>query len=190
MRVPTATSEDKCLTPASLPLAIFVVSIPFNLGTISNHHLFVIDVDMGSLIGEDFPRVVRLPARKLQDVPAKPTSNHIVGISSNTASSKYTKSFYSAIIPFRMKRSRKQRQIDKLDLQKSEFMTCAESYCRKIFSGKTPYSSTIAKWLARRRVFVWMLRQRETVGGPTQPLQEVQSLRQGKILPNQSQTTV
>jgi hypothetical protein len=106
MRVPTATSEDKCLTLASLPLAIFVVSIPFNLGTISNHHLFVIDVDMGSLIGEDFPRVVRLPGRKLQDVPAKPTSNHIVGISSNTASSKYTKSFYSAIIPFRMKRSR------------------------------------------------------------------------------------
>jgi cyanate lyase len=55
----------------------------------------------------------------------------------------------------------KQRQIDKLDLQKTELMTCAESNCRKIYSGKTPLFPTIAKWIARRRVFVWMLRHKE-----------------------------
>jgi hypothetical protein len=56
-------------------------------------------------------------------------------------------------------------------------MACAESYCRKIFSGKTPYSSTIAKWLARQRVFVWMLRHKE------RPLEDPRNLyRKCKVL--------
>jgi hypothetical protein len=35
-------------------------------GGIGDHRLFVVDVDLSSMIGEDFPQLVRMPGRKLQ----------------------------------------------------------------------------------------------------------------------------
>jgi hypothetical protein len=145
---------------------------------IGNHRLLVIDVDMGSLIGEDFPKVVRLPGRKLQASKHRPHKAYIKSLRRNIKQHRLIKKYEELLFGHHsLSDEEKQRQIDKLDLQKNDFMTCAESNWRKIFSGKTPYPPTIAKWLAQRRVFVWMLRHKK------RPLKDPRNLyRKCKVL--------
>ena len=147
-------------------------------GGIGDHRVFIVDVDMGSLIGEDFPKVVRLPGRKLQASRHKPRKAYIKSLRKNIKQHRLIEKYEALLLGHHsLSEVDKQKQIDKLDLIKTEFMTCAESSCRKIYSGTTPYSPTIAKWLARRRVFVWMLRHKE------RPLKDPRNLfRKCKVL--------
>ena len=140
-------------------------------GGIGDHRVFIVDVDMGTLIGEDFPKVVRLPGRKLQASRLKIRKAYIRSLRKNIKQHRLIEKYESLLLGHHsLSDEDKQKQIDKLDLIKTELMTGAEANCRKIYSGKTPYSPTISKWLARRRVFVWMLRHKE------RPLQDPRNL--------------
>lgn len=132
-------------------------------GGIGDHRMFVIDMDLTSMIGEDFPKIVRLPGRKLQAKKSNPRKAYIKSLKRNIKRHRLTEKYEDlAHNHAHLNSEEKQTAINKLDTQKTEFMTCAESDCRKIKRGTIPYSPTIANWIARRRVFAWMLRHKLT----------------------------
>ncbi|KAL3798647.1 hypothetical protein ACHAWO_003199 [Cyclotella atomus] len=89
-------------------------------GGIGGPPCVIVDVDMGTLIGEGFPKG---SSTSRQEAPS------------------HTSPFSLATTPSQTKTSKK--QIDKLDLIKTELMTGAEANCRKIYSGRlrTPRQS-------------------------------------------------
>ena len=52
----------------------------------------------------------------------------------------------------------KKRQLDRLDEESKQYMINAEKKCRRIKSGRIPFSPDVAKWIRRSQVYRSLLR--------------------------------
>lgn len=126
---------------------------------IGDHRTFVLDVDLASLIGEDFPSLIRLPGRNLQ-------------ASKRRISKAYNRRLRKSIIRHKLiekydhlrdshlglSEHEKQVAVDKLDAIKSELMKGAEKSCRKRMVGRLANSPMVSKWLKRQSLLKWIRR--------------------------------
>ena len=126
---------------------------------VGDHRVFIMDIDLSSMIGEDFPKLIRLPGRKLQ------SKKHAARKAYNKYLRRCIKQHrliekYEALTKNcqQMSEHEKQAAVDKLDRLKKEFMLGSEKRCRKIRRGKIPCSPKVSMWLERKRVFEWILR--------------------------------
>jgi hypothetical protein len=125
--------------------------------------MFVVDVDMASLIGEDYPKLVRQPGRKLQAKRHSSRKAYNRSLHKNIRRHKLIEKYQSLQSNHSsLSEEDKQIAINKLDRQKTEFMKCGESGCRKICKGKLDFSPQVAMCERRRRVFKWILKHKQS----------------------------
>jgi hypothetical protein len=128
------------------------------------------DIDLSSMIGEDFPKMIRLPGRKLQS--KKHAARKAYNITNIYIKQHRLIEKYEALITDSQHMSEQERQVatDKLDRIKKECMLGSGKRCRKIRHGKIPCSTKVSMWLQRKRVFEWILRHL------TKPLKDLRNL--------------
>ena len=127
---------------------------------IGDHRLFVVDFLLNSMIGVAPPKIVRLAARRLNTkLP------NVAG--------KYRESFESKLVEHKLnsrlvaaEKSGKsveeiRYEVNKIDVDSKQYMQYAEKRCRKIKSGRIPFSPEAAVWIRRRQVYVSLLRRLE-----------------------------
>ena len=130
---------------------------------IGDHRLFVMDIDLASMIGEDFPKLVRLPGRKLQASKYHPRKSYVKSLRGNIVRHKITERYDDLRVNHHsLSTEEKQTAIDKLDRQKCELMEAGEKGCRKIRKGDIPHSPSVSEWIKRLRLFNWMLKHKES----------------------------
>lgn len=120
-----------------------VMSCGFGVG---DHRLFVVDIRMESLVGATQPRVIRAGARKLNtklpqvkekhvDILEHELRNHHIPQCILEAA---TCSPHQAVVKERM---------DAVDAEKAQYMRASEKCCRRIKSGRIPFSDKSAVWI-------------------------------------------
>jgi hypothetical protein len=138
---------------------------------VGDHHFFVIDVDLSTMIGEDFPQLVRYEGRKLQSKKHKAQKAYNKSLRKNVIQHKLIEKYDSLRLHHHhLTKEEKQSAINKLDNQKTELMYCGENKCRKIMKGPIECSPQVKLWIERRRVFNWILRHKLS------PLKDPQNL--------------
>jgi hypothetical protein len=124
---------------------------------VGDDRMFVIDFKTESLVGAAPPRVIRSGARKLNTkLP------HVA--------KKYVKLLETQLrkhnIPQRLLAAAKssphpsvvKERTDVIDGEKKQYMAHAEKKCRRIKSGRIPFSPDSAVWIRRRQVYNSILR--------------------------------
>jgi hypothetical protein len=114
--------------------------------------MFVIDFKTESLVGAKPPRVIRAGARKL--------NNKLPGVRG-----KYVRALEKLLrdhnIPQRLQtvdlssqhKAVVKEETDKIDSEQGQYMAHAEKKCRRIKSGRIPFSDEAAVWIRRRQVY-------------------------------------
>jgi hypothetical protein len=124
---------------------------------IGDHRLFVVDFVAASLIGNEPKKIVRPQARRLNcRIP--------------TAVREYNKRLEEKIRKHRLLERvgaihqsdlsaiNKKRQLDRVDAECKDYMKNAEKRCRRLKSGRIPFSPEAAKWIRRLQVYRSLLR--------------------------------
>ena len=98
---------------------------------IGDHRLFVLDVNLASLVGHEFKKLVRLPGRKLQTSSYKSTKAYCASFRRNIIRHRLTEK-YDALRTnhHSLDTNQKQTGINSLDCQKTDLMVCAEKNCK------------------------------------------------------------
>ena len=124
---------------------------------VGDHRLFVIDFLTSSLVGASPPRVVRAAARRLNSMLEK-------------ASNKYRNKYEDQVARHRVierigeaHESSPSNEVcklkcDKIDKETNQYARCAEKRCRRIKSGRIPFSPESSKWIRRAQVYRSILR--------------------------------
>ena len=124
---------------------------------VGDHCLFVIDFLTTSLIGNAPPRIVRAQARRLNtNIPQ--------------AAEKYVNQFKTTIIRHKIiqrlgaahesspNKAVVKERVDAVDKESKQYMVNAEKGCRRIKSGRIPFSPESSVWIRRRQVYRSILR--------------------------------
>lgn len=121
-----------------------------------DHRLFQVDFRASSLIGNAPPKIIRAPSRRL--------NTKIPWIAEN-----YNKNLERSFVEHRMNTrlleasessqtaSEVKRKVDKIDVGSSQYKRNAEKKCRKIKSGRIPFSPEASIWIRRRQVYESLL---------------------------------
>lgn len=127
---------------------------------IGDHRLFVLDILTSSIVGDQSHRIVRPKARRL--------NTKIPGVASA-----YRSRLEKAIIKHRIierlgnahdnaiDNCDAARQINAIDNECGQYMASAEKKCRKIKSGRIPFSPEAALWIQQCQVYRSILRYHE-----------------------------
>ncbi len=117
------------------------------------HCLFVIDMQAASLIGEEPLKVQRFTSRQLNTkVSSGATRNYLAPLEANLAQHRLIQrmgELHETCCSKKMLRW----GVNKLDWESMALMTNAEKRCRKIKSGRIPFSPEAALWIRRTQVF-------------------------------------
>ena len=122
-----------------------------------SHRLFVVDVLTSSLVGTLPPKITRAATRRLNTrIPS--------------AKRKYVSKVESLLVDHKiLERIRKaytgkynilelKRKLDFIDAGKKDYMLSSEKKCRRISSGRIPFSPKSSKWIRRAQVYRSILR--------------------------------
>ena len=124
---------------------------------IGDHRLFVIDFRFESLIGNAPPKIVRAASRRL--------NTKIPRIADS-----YTEKLEEKIVEHRLnsrllKAERQctsneelRKEMDKIDADSKQYMLHAEKKCRKMKSGRIPFSPEASVWIRRRQAYESLLK--------------------------------
>jgi hypothetical protein len=100
-----------------------------------DHRFFVIDVDLSTMIGKDFPQLVRYEGRKLQSKKHRARKAYNKSLHKNVIQHKLIEKYDSLRLHHHhLTEEEKQAAINKLDNQKTELVYCGENQCRKIMN--------------------------------------------------------
>ena len=124
---------------------------------VGDHRLFVVDFLTSSLVGATPPKIVRAGARRL--------NTNIPG-----AADSYTNKVDDQLLRHRViervgeahetsiTKQEVKRKCDKIDAEVKQYMKAAEKRCRRIKSGRIPFSPESSKWIQRAQVYRSILR--------------------------------
>lgn len=119
---------------------------------VGDHRLFIVDIRTDSIVGVKPPRVIRAAARRLNtkiprvmekyvDLLEKELVNHRVPQRIRAAAQS---SIHSAVV---------KERTDVIDEENGQYMRSCEKRCRRIKSGRIPFSDKSAVWIRRRQVY-------------------------------------
>ena len=131
-------------------------AMPCGFG-IGDHKLFVVDFNLESLVGQAPPRVIRAAARRLNTKLPQVTQRYIDKLEhllrSHRIAQRTLEASCSSIHPMVVK-----ERTDAIDREKKQYMANAEKKCRRIKSGRIPFSPESAIWIRRRQVYNSLLK--------------------------------
>ena len=134
-----------------------VMPVGFGVG---DHRLFVIDIQVASMIGAAPPKIERAPARRL--------NNKIPRVAE-----RYTKTLEKLYVEHRMNTrlveihatsksdEEAKHRTNKLDTESTQYRRNAEKKCRKIRSGRIPFSPEASIWIRRNQVYESLLKYKQ-----------------------------
>ena len=124
---------------------------------IGDHCLFVLDFLTSSLVGHDLIMIVRAAARRLNTLIPSAMKKYLERLEDLITEHKIVervgaandKSTSKALLKINM---------DKIDEEQGHYMLNAEKKCRKIKSGRIPFSPESSKWIKRAQTYRSILR--------------------------------
>jgi hypothetical protein len=124
---------------------------------LGDHRVFIIDIDLTSLIGDEFPQVVRLPGRKLQAKRYHLRKSYNNFVRRNIRRHRMIERYDSLRLNSQLLSTpAKQVAIDSLDNQTTELMLGGEKQCSKKCTGPLEFSPRVSTWIARLRLLRWI----------------------------------
>ena len=124
---------------------------------VGDHRLFVVDFLTSSLVGSTPPKIVRAEARRLNTKIGGAAAKYSDEVERLTLQHKVIERVGQAHDTCKSKLAVK-RQCDKIDVEIKQYMRGAERRCRRIKSGRIPFSPESSKWIRRAQVYRSILR--------------------------------
>lgn len=124
---------------------------------VGDHRLFVIDFLTSSLVGLSPPRIVRAGARRLNTNIEHAEANYVDGLQEQVRRHNVIQRIGQAHESSPSKLVAKVK-CNKIDEEVKQYMTGSEKRCRRIKSGRIPFSPESSKWIRRAQVYRSMLR--------------------------------
>lgn len=122
---------------------------------VGDHRLFVVDVLTTSIVGYTPPKIVRSSARRLNTKIPGALRRYNSALEKNVIAHRLTDKLIDAA------RSPTQElvklKMDKVDYDANQYMAHAESKCRRIKSGRIPFSPESSVWIRRVQVYKSLL---------------------------------
>jgi hypothetical protein len=127
---------------------------------VGDHRLFVVDIKTESLVGAKPPRVIRAGARKLNTKLPHVKEKYIDVLERELRSHRIPQRILEAA-SCSPHRAVVKEKTDAVDAEKAQYMKASEKRCRRIKSGRIPFSDKSAVWIRRRQVYHSILRYHE-----------------------------
>jgi len=124
---------------------------------VGDHRLFVIDFLTASLVGTAPPRIIRAGARRLNTNIDHAANKYTKDVDDLTIRHKVIERVGKAHETCKTKRELKSK-LDKIDEETKQYMKGAEKRCRRIKSGRIPFSPESSRWIRRGQVYRSILR--------------------------------
>ena len=124
---------------------------------VGDHCLFVIDFLTSSLVGQSPPRIIRSQARRLNTHIPQAADKYVNNFQANVLHHKIIQRLGAAHKSSTIKAVVKER-VDAIDEETKHYMANAEKKCRRIKSGRIPFSPESSVWIQRRQVYCSILR--------------------------------
>ncbi len=142
------------VTPDLVVTHACVMPAGFGVG---DHRMFVVDFQEESLIGKAPLRVKRFTSHRLNTkVSSGAVRNYLSQLEKNLSHHRLIERIGELHTKHKTRR-KFQRGLNKLDKQSKDLMTNAEKKCRKIKSGRIPFSPNAALWIRRTQVYQSLL---------------------------------
>ena len=124
---------------------------------VGDHRLFVIDFLTASIVGSRPPRVVRSGARRLNSNIEPAALRYEDKLEDQVVRNNVIQRVGKVHETSRSKEEVK-RRLDKIDNETKQYQKGAERRCRRIKSGRIPFSPESSKWIRRAQVYRSVLR--------------------------------
>ena len=135
---------------------INICAMPIGYG-VGDHRSFILDVSTRSLVGIHPQPVKRPTARRLNTKIPHCSDNYVNSLESLFIQHKITQKLNS-LRESGTSGSTLQHQLDAIDNTISQLMHCAERNCRKLKSGRIPFSPEASLWIKRTLCYRSLLR--------------------------------
>ena len=124
---------------------------------VGDHRLFVVDFLTSSLVGSAPPRIVRSGAMRLNTNIEYAADNYTEDVQEKVLQHRVIERIGQAHKESDDKEEVK-RKLDKIDVETRQYFRGAEKRCRRIKSGRIPFSPESSKWIRRAQVYRSILR--------------------------------
>ena len=141
-------------TPDVVVVGACVMPAGYGVG---DHRLFVIDFLTSSLVGTTPPRIVRAAARRLNTNIEPAAERYTDEVDKLTIRHRIIERVGRAHETSKTKRELKGK-LDRIDVETKQHMKGAEKRCRRIKSGRIPFSPESSRWIRRCQVYRSLLR--------------------------------
>ena len=122
-----------------------VMPVGFGVG---DHRMLVVDFRTRSMVGSLAPSVVRPASRRLNNKIESCRNNYVEILDANVQRHKLVEKT-EAIEKSNLSRDSKRAELDKVDEEGKQYMRRAEKKCRRIRSGRIPFSPEASIWIKR-----------------------------------------
>jgi len=151
----TSGTTPVCAVYATAGVEVVNVFVLEHHGGVGDHRLIVVDFSSVSVIGMDFPNIVRPEARNLHCNSERIRDNYnkiLDQLCHRHRMYERMKEIYD--MAGVVSASEFQVLINKWDTDLEQYMKAAEKRCRKILSNRIPWSPIVGMWLKRRRLLL------------------------------------
>ncbi len=120
---------------------------------IGDHRLFVVDSSEADVIGISRQKVVRPLSRQINTKIPRVAEIYARVLEEKVISHRLIKCIGAAHRKSKPRASAPRRRLNKLDKELGQYMHYAEKICRKIKSGRIPFSPEASLWIHRTQVY-------------------------------------
>ena len=124
---------------------------------IGDHRLFVVDFRLESMIGNAPPKIVRAAARRLNTKIPRIADKYTETVEEKILEHQLNSKLVQAQKTSQTVQELRER-VDKIDRDSKQYMLHAEKTCRKMKSGRIPFSPEAAVWIRRRQAYESLLK--------------------------------
>ncbi len=125
---------------------------------VGDHRMFIVDFQEASIVSTTPFRVQRFSTRRLNSkVSSGATKKYVKRLEKNITKHRILEKL-NVLRQRDQKRKSVQRELNKIDRQSKDLMLNAEKKCRRIKSGRIPFSPEAALWIRRTQVYRSLLR--------------------------------
>ena len=141
----TGPIDGVWVTPEVVVTGACVMPAGYGIG---DHRAFVLDFLTSSLVGQTPPKIVRAAARRLNTAIPRAASNYVGRLEDLIVDHKLIERVGKAHESSKSKEKLK-KKLDIIDAEQEQYMKGAEKKCRRIKSGRIPFSPESSKWIRR-----------------------------------------
>jgi hypothetical protein len=127
---------------------------------VGDHRLFQIDFKLESIVGLAPPKIVRAAARRLNTKIPGVAERYNKELEQLYVRHKVNSRLVAADDPMVPKEVVKER-VDKIDAEMKQFRKRAEKKCRKLKSGRIPFTPEASIWIRRKQVYESLLKYKQ-----------------------------